>query len=389
MARGRMINQTIDFDPEFNALSIEAQLLYLRSLAFLDRDGLIIGHPYALLSRVAPLMDKMLPDKPFIVDEWVQSGLVVRYSTKGMVVLFFKGFGKNQSGMHYDRETPSRFAPPPGWTCGPKGLVRIDSEPEPNEPLEEVPTESEPTPTEPNDNVQIESGESPEEVRIESGLSPAQIEVEVKDQDQIQEQQGDEEEDAQVRDVANMTWQESYGEPIPRNLRIRIDNLVAECGDDAVAYAIHASKDADARNFRYIAQCARNYIPAATNGNTNGYAVELPGVFQLQPSEEAPPVAKPPPLPPIGADNPWATALAEIMPTLTGPAQSWLTGSRMERGKDIEGIPLYRIVVEPRAAAGVEWLTKQTNAVIRRTLGSILRQRIVVEIVAEEMETAS
>lgn len=380
MARGRMINQTIDFDAEFNALSIEAQLMYLRALAFLDRDGLIIGHPRALLSRVAPLMEYIQPHMPDIIEEWARQGLVIRYAIKQIEVLFFKGFGKNQSGMHYGRETPSRFAPPPGWIHGPKGLVLIDSEPEPNKPLEEVPTESEPTPTEPNDSAQIESGDSPEEVRIESGGSPPQIEV--KDQDQ--DQQGNEEEDAQAREPVPQAWFDYYGEEMPENIQTKIGGLVAECGDEAVIHGIKASIDAKSRNFSYIAKCARNYIPAATNGHSNGYAVELPGVYHLQPSGESPPVANPPP--PMPIDDPWAAALAELSPSLPGVAASYLAGSRMERGEDYEGLPLYRIVVEARAAPGVDWLNKQTSSAIRRTLGSILRQKIVIQVVAEELE---
>lgn len=186
MARGRMINQTIDYDPEFNALSIEAQLMYMRALAFLDRDGLIMGHPRGLLSKVAPLMESMQPLMPGIINEWVDQGLVIRYTVKIGDILFFKGFGKNQSGMHYDRESPSRFDPPPGWTYGPKGLVKIESAPTPPLHDTDVPTESSETPTQPDDSAQTESGTTPAELRQESGESPTQIEVkdQVKDQDQ-------------------------------------------------------------------------------------------------------------------------------------------------------------------------------------------------------------
>lgn len=352
MARGRMINQTIDFDPEFNALSAEAQLMYLRALAFLDRDGLITGHPHALIGKIAPLMPELVQHTSGVIQEWVRQGLVIHYATKSGDVLFFKGFGKNQSGMHYDRETPSRFPPPPGWIHGPKGLVIIDS------------------------------GLTPDEVPQESGLSPAQIEV--KDQDQ--EQQGDEEDTHAPDghpDPVGLAWQESYGEEVPDNLAIRLANLLAECGADAVAYAIHTSKDNGAHNFRYIAQCARNYLPAATNGATSSYHVELPGVYHLQPPE---PIALSVPAPPMPHDDPWAIALAELGPTLPGVAQSYLTGSRMELAGDVAGIPLYRIVVEERAALGVGWLTAQAAPAIRRKLGSLLRQQVVVEIVAAETE---
>ena len=48
-----------------------------------------------------------------LIAEWVKSGLVVAYDCEDGRVLHFVGFGKNQTGMRYDRETPSVFPPPP------------------------------------------------------------------------------------------------------------------------------------------------------------------------------------------------------------------------------------------------------------------------------------
>lgn len=202
-----------------------------------------------------------------------------------------------------------------------------------------------------------------------------------------------EEEKPHARDPLSVAWQQAYsGVEMPPKLAKSLKELVTECGMAAAIHGIKASAaKEDGRNFRYIAECARNYVPPApifnyANGN-GAYHVDIPGVHVLPPVEQPTPA---PSLPePLAIDDPWLATLEEIRPTLTGPAQSWLTGSRMERGEDYEGLPFYRIVVEARAAPGLDWLNKQTSAVIRRTLGSILRQKIVVQIVAEELEVTA
>lgn len=380
MARGRMINQTIDYDPEFNALSIEAQMLYLRALAFLDRDGLIIGNPRGLLNRVAPLMDHLQPHVPDIINEWVMQGLVIRYAVKIGDILFFKGFGKNQSGMHYDRETPSHFEPPPGWTHGPKGLIQ---------------KESGLTPTQPESSVQTESGTTPAEVLQDSGTTPAtvgneSVPIEVKlIEDQLKPIE-DDDEDTQAREPVAQAWFDYYGEEVPDNLKERLEKLEIECNVDGVIHGIAASARAKTRTFRYIAECARNYIPPPPNddyANSNGYSVELPaqevdfmpGVHPMTPPANTQP---PPPLPPpMAHDDPWAVALAELSPTLPGVAAAWLKDSRLEPSGELAGVPLYRVMVLTDAA-NIGWLTQQAEPAIRRKLGSLFGKRILVEIIA-------
>lgn len=400
MARGRMINQTIDLDPEFNALSIEGQLMYLRTLAFLDRDGLIIGHPRALLARVAPLLDFTQAHMLDIIDEWVEQKLVIRYTLKVGDILFFKGFSKNQSGMHYDRETPSRFPPPPGWTYGPKGLVPIESEPPPPLVDGSAQTESGDTPTVPVDDVQSESGLTPDEVLQESGETPATVAnesapIEVKVKDQIQEQQ-EEEEDTQARprEPVALSWWQEYGEAIPEHLVKPFENLVAERGIAAAIHGIKASAKADSRNFKYIAECARNYIPPAQNSHyTNGassngrYSVDtasasVPGVHVMQPTGNAPPLP-----PPMAHDDPWAVALQELTPQLTPTTASWLVGSTLEANGELAGVPFYRITVRT-APSNIGWLMQQAEPAIRKKVSSIVGKRIQLEIVAAESEPA-
>lgn len=394
MARGRMINQTIDYDPEFNALSMEAQLLYLRALAFLDRDGLIVGHPGGLLSKIAPLMESMRPYMQEIINEWVNQELVIRYIHKNIDILFFKGFGKNQSGMHYDRESPSRFDPPPGWTHGPKGLVKIESVPTPPVETDNGGSESSDTPTEPIEDAPIDSGLTPEEVRHESGETPTQIEVKDQDQQELKEKQGDEEEDAQARDPVGVAWLDYYGEPMPAEgkLKTSMDELVIECGPDAVIHGIAAAAKAKSRTFRYIAESARNYLPpppAQENSNytKNGngrYSVDIPGVVAMPPA----PVAAVPPLPPpMAHDDPWQVGLDELMRTLPPRAVELLAGSQLVTNGELAGVPFYRVVVMARQDSA-DWLNRQVGPAIRKKVASVVGHRVEIEIIAAEGELA-
>lgn len=251
MARGRMISQTIDYDPEFNALSIEAQLLYLRAIPFLDRDGLIVGNPFGLLGRIAPLMESFAPQMPSIINEWIEQGLVVRYSCKIGPVLFFKGFAKNQSGMHYDREGESRFDPPPGWVREEKGMV------------------------------QNESGVSPELVRSESGKSPAEVKVEVKDQDQEKEKAADarthtreETPSAAVAidpSVAQVwkCWSANMPGTLTPVIVDSVNELLEQYSAAEIQKAITIACESDSRNLRFIkGVLARGaFSEKSTNGN--------------------------------------------------------------------------------------------------------------------------
>ena len=107
MARGRMINQKITKDLDFNEMSIDAQFLFMRTIPYLDRDGLVTGHPTLLLSSIAPLLPQFAAKITSVIDEWISTGFVVKYMDGKMPVLFFKGFHKNQSLTHYERESAS------------------------------------------------------------------------------------------------------------------------------------------------------------------------------------------------------------------------------------------------------------------------------------------
>ena len=148
MARGRMVATTIALDPEFNGMSDVAQLCFLRAVPHLDRDGLIIGQPAALWATIAPLQSAWLPLMQDIVNEWVRAGLVIVFDTKIGPVLYFDGFHKNQVGLRYDREPPSRLPLPDGYERTADGIRQV-------------------------------SGNLPASIRQPSGKMPQQVEVEV------------------------------------------------------------------------------------------------------------------------------------------------------------------------------------------------------------------
>lgn len=120
MARGRFLSAAIGEDFRLNSLSLEAQLVYLMAIPHLDVDGIMPGHPTLVHARACPLKTELRDKMPAIIDEWVNSGLVIRYDSDGEEALFFAGFPKNQR-VRRDREASSRFADPPGWTRDEQG----------------------------------------------------------------------------------------------------------------------------------------------------------------------------------------------------------------------------------------------------------------------------
>lgn len=128
MARGRMINQKIAQDIDFNEMSIDAQFLFMRAIPFLDRDGLIVGHPTLLYSTIAPLLSQYAATMNAVIDEWISAGFVIKYTDGKTPILFFKGFCKNQALTHYEREGASQFPPPPGYHRTNKGLKPLSND---------------------------------------------------------------------------------------------------------------------------------------------------------------------------------------------------------------------------------------------------------------------
>lgn len=144
MARGRFIAETVAKDARLNSLSIEAELVYLLTIPHLDRDGMIEGDPDILWGTVCPKRRQFLDTMAVYVQEWANAGLVVCYDTTDGVVLWFRGFAKNQMGMRYEREAASRFPTPPGFVRTNSGIVPESSH------LEETPMRSPSLPPDPN-----------------------------------------------------------------------------------------------------------------------------------------------------------------------------------------------------------------------------------------------
>jgi len=116
MARGRFLSDTVAKDLKLNSLSVEAELVYLLTIPHLDRDGLIEGDTDILFGTVCPKRRQFIDRMGEFIQEWVHVGLVASYDSDNGPVLWFKGFAKNQLGIRYDRETPSKFPPPPNLT---------------------------------------------------------------------------------------------------------------------------------------------------------------------------------------------------------------------------------------------------------------------------------
>jgi len=122
-----MLSRSIAEDEALNRLSKEAHLLYLQCIPHVDRDGLITGRPAILWSRVLPLRVEFMDVAGQLIEEWVQQGLVVRYTgAKSEPVLFFKGFRRHNANIRYEEERPSSYPPPPGWMRTGVGLVPED-----------------------------------------------------------------------------------------------------------------------------------------------------------------------------------------------------------------------------------------------------------------------
>lgn len=129
MAKGRLITQEMSTDPALNGMSIDAHYCYMLAFTHLDRDGLIDGHPVKLWATICPLRYELLDRMPHLINQWLQSGHVLRYDIgQGKTVLFFKTFRRYNLRMKYDNEATSIFPPPPGWQRSKAGLIPDDLE---------------------------------------------------------------------------------------------------------------------------------------------------------------------------------------------------------------------------------------------------------------------
>jgi hypothetical protein len=150
-----MIAATVATDKRLNSLSEEAELVFLKTIPHLDRDGIIIGDPALLAFKVCPRRPRLIAMMEDIIQEWIGAGLVIAYEPGEDQLLFFPGFTKNQVGMRYERETDSLFPPPPGYYRNGAGLEPIQDKPD--------------TPRQDDGNNPPDSGKHPANIRQTSG----------------------------------------------------------------------------------------------------------------------------------------------------------------------------------------------------------------------------
>ena len=115
MARGRLLTIELLNDDRLNQMSEKAQRLFLRAWPHLDRDGRTTGNPRRLWAQIdvdhIENMDRMAT----IIDEWIASGLVMRYESGKGPVLFFTEFRLHNLNLTYCEEAASAWPSPPGW----------------------------------------------------------------------------------------------------------------------------------------------------------------------------------------------------------------------------------------------------------------------------------
>ena len=122
-----MLSQSVATDKKLNSLSIEAELLYLKTIPHLDRDGLILGDPMLLWAKVCPRRPELMGKVDGLIREWIAVDLVTAYDAGEEAILFFPGFAKNQANMRYEREPVSTFPAPPGFRRTAKGLQPVEN----------------------------------------------------------------------------------------------------------------------------------------------------------------------------------------------------------------------------------------------------------------------
>lgn len=256
MARGRMVSATIATDKALNSLSVETELLYLKAIPHLDRDGLIVGDADLLLAKIAPRrMSAFIERMEAIICEWLTAGLVLRYDAKDGQVLYFLGFQKNNT-LRYDQEGASIFQPPPGYTRTGSGLLAEEQR---------------------TNNVV-----TTEEQRTNNVVSPLKKTLNtIKDKRrEIQDNTGSGDGDGCPVDPDLARVSDAYHQNIGLLTKIISDNLrddIAEYGADWVIEAIGLATKAEQRKLSYVEGILKNWRrdgkqPAhgARNGHGSG-----------------------------------------------------------------------------------------------------------------------
>lgn len=255
MARGRFLSESIAKDIRLNSMSVEAELVYLMTIPHLDRDGLIEGDTDILYGTVCPKRRQFIDRMGEFIREWTHVGLVMTYDTDEGPVLWFRGFAKNQLGLRYDRETPSRFPPPPGYERGKDGIVVAEP------PDTDSGSDGEAQPF--GDSIRQESGN----VRLNAGDSrkmSAQWQVQDQVQDQVKEQQPPaarggvgKESDSAVGAVFTC-WADNMPGSMTPIVADMIDDWIETYGPDETIRAIGVAVQNNKRNANYVNGVLKN-----------------------------------------------------------------------------------------------------------------------------------
>lgn len=123
MARGRLLTIELLNDERLNLMSEKAQRLFLRAWAHLDRDGRITGNPRRLWAQIDVDQFENMDRTAACIDEWIASGLVMRYDSGKGLVLFFVEFRLHNLKLAYAEEAASVWPPPPHWHNTKQGPV--------------------------------------------------------------------------------------------------------------------------------------------------------------------------------------------------------------------------------------------------------------------------
>jgi len=122
MARGRMLNRSLAHSVQFSNLQNDThRLLFVMAIPHLDRDGRMTGNPRAFRATACPMLDHVTDETVRAAFSDFESVRLVQFYTddEGQEVYSSPGFERQQQGMRYGREGPSRFGPDPN--APPKG----------------------------------------------------------------------------------------------------------------------------------------------------------------------------------------------------------------------------------------------------------------------------
>lgn len=139
MPAGRFLSKSIAVNKQLRRVSLEADYLFGRCIPHLDREGRMEGEPEIVRAIACPLRPEMTAQ---VVERCIKeldaAELVTFYEVDGDKCLAFPGFKAHQTGMKYDRESPSRIPSPQRRRTTPAKVRTNSGEGPAKVPLSEV-----------------------------------------------------------------------------------------------------------------------------------------------------------------------------------------------------------------------------------------------------------